>query len=610
MRFTSSFRRAGGLLTVATLGMSTAVLAVAGSAQAALQSTNGVITVPANTCGISLSVVGASGGDAGGGVGGLGGLVELNLVVQAGETFYVEVGTAGAGGGVEGGGGADSDGGIGGASAGGGGGGTALYYGDDATGELLAIAGGGGGAGTTATGGDADTGGASSPGEPTGGDAGTWDGPGYGGTSPGGTDGGDGVEGLGGNGAAPNGGGGGGGWNGGGGGASDATDGAGGGGGASYSDYADNIALAASPGDGFVDYAFQTCRVPDAPELTLTATGDTTADIEFWPAAFDDYDPASAVTGWEYTVDGGPAQSLTLTSGSGEDLHSATVSGLTNGVAQQIRVHATSASGDGTDSAPVSVTPYAPLGAPGNIAFTKAADSVTFTWDASAAGTFALDHYEAALVYSTGESGGATHICQTDPATRTCTAPAQPGLTYSLSVHAVDSAGNDGEWSELVPIGTFDPPAAVPASDGALQAPEGVAGGIAPGETVTITGTGYKPNSVVTVLIYSTPQVLTTVVTDGTGSFSVEITVPAGLSVGQHTLVAAGIDPSGALRYMTLPVTVTEDGAALAYTGADVGLPLFGGLAALAVGGGLLLAGRRRTVATATATATAGTEQE
>ena len=226
-----------------------------------------------------------------------------------------------------------------------------------------------------------------------------------------GTDGGDGVEGVGGNGAAPNGGGGGGGWNGGGGGASDATDGAGGGGGASYSDYADNIAVAASPGNGFVDYAFETCRVPDAPDVTLTATGDTTADIEFWPAGYDEYDPTSAVTGWEYSVDGGAAQPLTITSGSGDDLHSATITGLTNGMAQQIRVHATSASGDGTDSAPVSVTPYAPIGAPGNIAFTKAADSVTFTWDASAAGTFALDHYEAALAYSTGrERRGDAHL--------------------------------------------------------------------------------------------------------------------------------------------------------------------------------------------------------
>ena len=90
---------------------------------------------------------------------------------------------------------------------------------------------------------------------------------------------------------------------------------------------------------------------------------------------------------------------------------------------------------------------------------------------------------------------------------------------------------------------------------------------------------------------------LTTVVTDAPGNFSVEVTVPAGLPVGQHTLVASGVDPSGALRYITLPVTVTEDGAALAYTGADIGLPLFGGLGALAVGGGLLLAGRRRTPA-------------
>jgi titin len=96
--------------------------------------------------------------------------------------------------------------------------------------------------------------------------------------------------------------------------------------------------------------------------------------------------------------------------------------------------------------------------------------------------------------------------------------------------------------------------------------------------------------------------VLTTVVTDATGSFSLEVTVPAGLAAGQHNLVAAGVDPTGAMRYMTLPVTVTATvtggtvatGPQLAFSGADVVVPTIGGVLAVLVGAALLFVGRRR----------------
>jgi hypothetical protein len=114
------------------------------------------------------------------------------------------------------------------------------------------------------------------------------------------------------------------------------------------------------------------------------------------------------------------------------------------------------------------------------------------------------------------------------------------------------------------------------------------------------------------VLVYSEPQILTTVVTDGSGSFSVEVTVPDGFTAGRHTLVASGVDALGNVRTMTLPVTVTQsvtvtrpvtvsrgatDQAELAHTGADIAVPVVGGLAAVAAGGVLLLMARRRTVA-------------
>ena len=116
---------------------------------------------------------------------------------------------------------------------------------------------------------------------------------------------------------------------------------------------------------------------------------------------------------------------------------------------------------------------------------------------------------------------------------------------------------------------------------------------------MVVSGTGYLPGSTVTVLTHSSPQVLTTVVADPSGNFTVTVTVPAGLAAGQHTLVASGVDTLGNDRFTTLAVTVSAAGtASLAYTGADVGLPAIGGLAAVALGAGLIVV-RRRAAASA-----------
>ena len=82
------------------------------------------------------------------------------------------------------------------------------------------------------------------------------------------------------------------------------------------------------------------------------------------------------------------------------------------------------------------------------------------------------------------------------------------------------------------------------------SSPTGSSSTVAPGKTVTVSGSGYAPGSSVTVVIYSTPQVLTTVVADASGNFTVEVTVPAGLAAGSHTLVASGVDTNGVLRYV------------------------------------------------------------
>ena len=168
---------------------------------------------------------------------------------------------------------------------------------------------------------------------------------------------------------------------------------------------------------------------------------------------------------------------------------------------------------------------------------------------------------------------------------------------------AVDTEGNWGDSSAPVSTGVIPFPATVPTSNGDLTPAAGSSDEVVAGKTMVISGTGYEPHSTVTVLIYSSPQVLTTVVADANGAFTVTVTVPAGLTAGQHTLVASGVDDLGNPRFTTLAVTVSAAGVAtvatpkLAATGADVTAPLLGGLAALAVGAGLIVASRRRSAA-------------
>jgi LPXTG-motif cell wall-anchored protein len=131
----------------------------------------------------------------------------------------------------------------------------------------------------------------------------------------------------------------------------------------------------------------------------------------------------------------------------------------------------------------------------------------------------------------------------------------------------------------------------------------------APGEKITVLGTGFMPNSNATVIIYSEPRVLGTVTTDENGSFRLEVVIPADLPAGEHSLVASGIAPDGSERFIRMNVTVDADGNAtidgngdevddtLAYTGAEPLVPALLGAGALVGGGALLFVSRRRRTA-------------
>jgi len=619
VRLTSPSHRAVGLLAVSTIGLSTAVLGVMGSASAVPTqltpaSTNLVVTAGSNTCAIDWTVRGAAGGAGGALSGGLGQTLVFTTPVSPNATFHAVIGTLGT---TTGGTGVHA-GGAGGASGGHGGGGTTGLYTGTSGGTLIAEAGGGGGAGTIGAGGDGDspaTAASNANGDSLNGGRGGSEG-GEGGSSDlvGSVDGQDAAGGVGGAGATGAGGGGGGtvdgGRNGGGGGSSDSTDGAGGGGGAGFIDAdvttdGDFLEDQGNAGNGSVSYEEVACGLPAKPWIDNADPDDGGATVEFWPGEIDPDAPVSTVTGYAYSVDGGTTWHPFNThpsnaGGDADDMQTGDISGLTNDIAYTIKVRALSASGPSAASdASDPVTPHHYIAGPATAKVTGGPSSITFTWTASPDQAkvtgYTMDAFPQDFEGDLGTPGAPlVASCDAPAGATSCVVAATPGYTYAGYVSSVEGeyGGGDTDAGVTDKIGAPAAPSDLPKAGAPLTSSD-ADGKVKVGEQVTLTGDGYLPGSTIQLIVYSTPVSLGTTVADAAGRFSATVTVPTALASGTHHLVAAGVDADGNPRYLVTEILVSG-GTGLAYTGFSPAPYLGGGLVLLLAGAGLVLAGRRR----------------
>ncbi len=335
-----------------------------------------------------------------------------------------------------------------------------------------------------------------------------------------------------------------------------------------------------------------------------------------------------AVTGWEITLDGGVTWVALPTTARPDGRHETVLRGLANGE-YQVAVRATSAIGPGTPSALRTIWL---IGAPtgisvSDVSVSAGVSSLRVSWTPSEGPVtgFVAESYDAA---QDGENIPFA-LCETPPGVHSCVLAAEPGRSYRVVV------SNRGRAAPPVTSGVVASPpvpARLPESSGALRVGAGGAGVLTAGDVVDISGSGYLPRSTVTVVVYSTPTVLDGLVTKADGSFDTDVTLPADLPEGAHTLVATGVAPDGRTWTLTQPILagkapgaggptasvaggspaagtgtpLAEDGrppadeptaARLANTGVGIALPVIGGLTALAVGVALLFAGHRgRTV--------------
>ncbi|GHE11628.1 fibronectin type III domain-containing protein [Klenkia taihuensis] len=330
--------------------------------------------------------------------------------------------------------------------------------------------------------------------------------------------------------------------------------------------------------------------VADAPYLNYVTAGNGSATVGFVAPQSDN---GIAITGYEVTTNNGSSWAP-LTVVTDENGTSGTITGLTNETTYTVAVRAVGGTNNelkGAASQSQSVTPYVPLPAPTNVSVTTTTSRITVTWTAPAG---QVKGYDVGVSYGqSGDQGCAI----TDPSVTTCTFFAPAGSDYTVGVRAIDMQDRPGLSATRPGVTVPGPvkPTAVPTQDnGDIVGPSGPISKITAGQTLTLQGSGYAPNSTVELLVFSSPVSLGTVVTDENGSFSVEVTVPANLANGTHHLVATGVDANGNVRNLVITVTVSGGVATLATTGFDAVPVAVGGGLVLLTGAGLLVGARRR----------------
>ncbi|WP_157749391.1 hypothetical protein [Jatrophihabitans sp. GAS493] len=186
--------------------------------------------------------------------------------------------------------------------------------------------------------------------------------------------------------------------------------------------------------------------------------------------------------------------------------------------------------------------------------------------------------------------------------TPTPTVAATPSPTPVATV-APTPAASPAPSPTPVPVVTATPTPG--ATVGSITDPNGdpIAQGstLTPGQSLSISTSGFAPGEKVTPVVHSTPITLAAVTADAEGNLIYAFTVPAGLEGGAHTLVLSGAHTSTTFSFRIdstvtgATITPTDPNAALANTGFDAtGIGGLGAVLALLGAGLVALAIRRR----------------
>jgi hypothetical protein len=376
-----------------------------------------------------------------------------------------------------------------------------------------------------------------------------------------------------------------------------------------------NVSVKAQNSAGVSDAGTATVTVgavaPAAPSVTIATSG-STGTVTWTPGETG----GAPIQGYHVHVErnSGPGADepacTGTTTGTGNQMMytgtSCTFAGVA-GATYVVQVTAVNSAGEseaGQANATVTNVP-----APADITVTPGNASVQITWTPVANYPDVTGY---TVTYTVENGSPDSSVVPGASATGTTVMGLENAKTYSVTVAANIGTGlvTTSEPILVTPTAPIDVPDALPSNpDGGLSAPPADTTP-APGEQIVISGSGYAPNSLVKVVIYSDPIDLGEVLTDQDGAFSIAVSVPSSL-LGSHTIASIGFDSSGNPFVLTLPVTVTAavsggsgggggsggsggGSGGLAITGAPVMAILVLGVVLVAVGVASRYAGTRR----------------
>ena len=204
--------------------------------------------------------------------------------------------------------------------------------------------------------------------------------------------------------------------------------------------------------------------VPSAPTSPVATPGNTQVSLS-WTAPTNN--GGSAITGYiiqhKESTDPWPGISVTL-----GNVHSTTITGLTNGVTYDFRINATNVAGTGVSSGITSATPISVAGSPTGLTATPGNTQVELSWTApSNNGGSAITDY---VIEYSATAGSSWTIVNDGIATSTTTTVTglTNGQAYQFRVSTVNQAGNS------IHSGTVDAtPITIPAAPTGLTATPG-----------------------------------------------------------------------------------------------------------------------------------------
>jgi hypothetical protein len=82
----------------------------------------------------------------------------------------------------------------------------------------------------------------------------------------------------------------------------------------------------------------------------------------------------------------------------------------------------------------------------------------------------------------------------------------------------------------------------------------------APGGSMTVSGSGFKPGTQLTVQLFSDPVLLGTVDADGNGDYSIVVTIPVSTPPGSHEIVVTGLGADGQMLRSSVAIQVSASG--------------------------------------------------